>query len=89
MWPKYLSNEQAAVRKTLTPKHYDPGKFFLLATFQGLRGEENRIAKNFSDQASGQAQTLATHKDESKVQKRYSGQFLVFHQANIQLIIIC
>jgi len=55
----------------------------------GRRTELQRICKNFSAQASSGHKHWQQEKDESKVQKRYSGQFLVFHhQANFQLVII-
>ena len=69
------------------PKHFDQ---------KGRRAELQRICKNLSaDQAAAQAreegaQTLA--KGNEEISKRYKsviwGQFLVFHQANFQFIII-
>ena len=89
--PSNLSMRIKCAVWKLSPKTFGPWEAFLAWWFlPGPEGEERIICKNFSDQASGhKAQTLATGKDESKVQKRYSGQFLVFHQANIQLVIIC
>ena len=59
----------------------------------GRRAEVQRICKNlyashiFLIKLAAGTDTGKTGKYESKVQKRYSGQFLVFHQANFQLII--